>query len=82
MVKYIVSVVMGKTTQGQLGIDKSGKPAQMPPDISIQNVVGVTSGDTAEDAYNKVARKAKLQHPDHNIVVKVVIEANAEDLED
>lgn len=82
MKKYIVSVVMGKTTPGAVGYDAQGRVGQQAPEISIQNVVGVTSGVDAEDAYHKVARKAKLQHPDHNIVVKVVIEANAEDLED
>lgn len=77
MKKYIVSLVMAKTVPGQR-LD-GGKYSA--PDVSIQNVVAVTTSDTPEAAYEKVKTHGKLQYPDHNIVVKVVIEANAADLE-
>lgn len=51
--------------------------------ISLQNVVGVTKQSTPEEAYEKVKQRGKLQYPDHNIVVKVVVEmeeAMAEDV--
>lgn len=70
MKSYIVSLVMAKK------LDDKGN-------ISLQNVVGVTKQSTPEEAYEKVKTRGKLQFPDHNIVVKVIVEmqeAMAEDI--
>lgn len=68
MNKYIVSLVFARTIPAADLGDK--------PDISLQNVVGIATADNSTDAYNKVAQRGKLQHPDHNIVVRVVVEMN------
>lgn len=71
MKKYIVSVVMTKVTKAAGGA----------PDISLQNVVGVCSAGSPEEAYGKVSARARLQYPDHHIAVKVVVETTEADLE-
>lgn len=81
MKKYIVSVVMTKVTPGQVGIGLDGKVGQAPPDIDLRNVVAVCSADDAEAAYARCSHSARLEYPEHKIAVKVVIEANAADLD-
>lgn len=68
---YIVSIVFA-LPQGAL----NGTPSN----IDIQNSVGVTPADSADDAYYKVLRKERIKYPSHKIVTRVVIETNDVDL--
>lgn len=75
MNKYIVSLVLAKIIPKGIGNTE--------PQVSIQNEVYVLAAESAQDAYERCKVRGKLKHPDHNIVVKVIVEMNealAEDI--
>lgn len=67
MKKYIVSLVLIQIMTEIL--DERGFPR-----MSVQNEVAIVEAETDREAFNKCAEVAKLKHPNHNIVVRVIID--------
>lgn len=61
MKKYIVSLVLARRVNNQ-------------GDMSIQNEVSVLSAYSPAAAYERSKTLATLKHPDHKVIVKVVVE--------
>lgn len=81
MTKYIISLVYGKIIPPeQPSLLLGNKVVATQPDVSIQNEVFVLAGNTAEEAYQRAKNMGQMKYPDHNLVVKVIIEAKETDL--
>lgn len=50
------------------------------PAVDIQNAVGITPADSADDAYFKVLRKERIKYASHKVVTRVIIETSEIDL--
>lgn len=64
---FIVSLVL-------VQINKEILDANGWPSMSLQNEVIVIKEETDREAFNKCAEMAKIKHPGHNIVVRVIVD--------
>lgn len=71
---YIISLTLVQIKREIL--DENGWPA-----MSIQNEVNVIKDEDEPTAYRKCAEMAKIKHPGHNIVLRVIMDMD-EALED
>ena len=68
---YIVSIVFARMEKAINGT---------PPQVDLQNSVGITPAGSADEAYMKVLRKERLKFPQHKVAVRNVIETSEIDL--
>lgn len=87
--KFIVSAVMTKVVPSESsgillpgkGLNGSKRHEVPAPDISLHNVVGVVDAEDADQAWEKFSPHARMQHPDHKVAIRIIIQATEAQLE-